>query len=79
MLFVCDVTPCLLTPPENASFDDFSAYDVADMVKLYFRELPEPLLTSKLSETLIVIQESEWTLSHVGHMTPPRPCHMLVT
>ncbi len=31
------------------------AYDVADLLKQYFRELPEPLLTNKLSETFIGI------------------------
>ncbi|KAG8227526.1 hypothetical protein J437_LFUL008398 [Ladona fulva] len=31
------------------------AYDVADMVKLYFRELPEALLSSKLSDTFISV------------------------
>lgn len=36
-------------------FDDQQAYDVADMIKQYFRELPEALLTTKLSETLILI------------------------
>lgn len=38
-------------------FDDQQAYDVADVVKLYFRELPESLLTSKLSETFVAIFE----------------------
>lgn len=37
------------------TFDEQQAYDVADMVKQYFRELPEALLTTKLSETLILI------------------------
>ncbi|XP_055612731.1 stAR-related lipid transfer protein 13 [Uranotaenia lowii] len=36
-------------------FDDYHAYDVADMLKQYFRELPDPLLTVKLSETFIAI------------------------
>lgn len=40
-------------------FDDQQAYDVADMVKQYFRELPEALLTTKLSETLILIFQRE--------------------
>lgn len=37
--------------PENVSYEDQSAYDVADMVKQFFRDLPEPLFTNKLSET----------------------------
>ena len=36
-------------------FDEQQAYDVADVVKLYFRELPESLLTTKLSETFMAI------------------------
>ena len=44
---------------DYSNFAGFSPYDVADMIKLYFRELPEPILTSKLSEMLIVLQESE--------------------
>ncbi|XP_076262663.1 rhoGTPase activating protein isoform X2 [Rhynchophorus ferrugineus] len=36
-------------------FSDQQAYDVADMVKQYFRDLPETLLTNKLSETFILI------------------------
>ncbi|XP_055524995.1 rho GTPase-activating protein 7 isoform X2 [Wyeomyia smithii] len=38
-----------------AVFDDYHAYDVADMLKQYFRELPDPLLTAKLSETFVAI------------------------
>lgn len=40
---------------ETISFEGQQAYDVADMVKQYFRELPEALLTNKLSETFIAI------------------------
>lgn len=40
---------------EMISYDGHQAYDVADMVKQYFRELPEALLTNKLSETFISI------------------------
>ncbi|KAJ8949155.1 hypothetical protein NQ318_012903 [Aromia moschata] len=36
-------------------YSDQQCYDVADMVKQYFRELPEALLTNKLSETFILI------------------------
>lgn len=38
-----------------AIFDGQQGYDVADMVKQYFRELPECLLTNKMSETFIAI------------------------
>lgn len=32
-----------------------SPFDIADMLKEYFRDLPDPLLTSKLAETFISI------------------------
>ena len=48
-----------LLPVANSNYEDFSAYDIADMIKLYYRQLPEPVLTSRLSEMLIVIQQSE--------------------
>lgn len=41
--------------PENMTYEGQQAYDVADMIKQYFRELPEALLTNKLSETFISI------------------------
>lgn len=40
---------------EKITYQDQQAYDVADMIKQYFRELPEALLTNKLSETFISI------------------------
>ncbi|XP_046891329.1 stAR-related lipid transfer protein 13 isoform X2 [Hypomesus transpacificus] len=43
--------------PDNVSYEDQSAYDVADMVKQFFRDLPEPLLTSKLGETFLHIYQ----------------------
>lgn len=47
---------CELTP-ESVNYEDQSAYDVADMVKQFFRDLPEPLLTSKLGETFLHIYQ----------------------
>ncbi|ESP02126.1 hypothetical protein LOTGIDRAFT_111575, partial [Lottia gigantea] len=41
--------------PDTCDFSDLQAYDVADMFKQFFRELPECLLTVKLSETFISI------------------------
>ncbi|XP_029300160.1 rho GTPase-activating protein 7 isoform X3 [Cottoperca gobio] len=41
----------------GVNYDSQSAYDVADMLKQYFRDLPEPLLTSKLSETFLQIYQ----------------------
>lgn len=37
------------------TYDLQQAYDVADMVKQYFRELPDTLLTAKMSDTFIAI------------------------
>ena len=57
--------PHTLTPSHppaltgNTNYEDVSPYDIADMLKLYFRELPEPLLTNKLSEILIAIHGSK--------------------
>nr|XP_006075456.1 rho GTPase-activating protein 7 isoform X1 [Bubalus bubalis] len=39
------------------NYDGQSAYDVADMLKQYFRDLPEPLMTNKLSETFLQIYQ----------------------
>ena len=43
--------------PEKLDFDGYSVYDVADALKQYFRELPEPLLTAKLADTFISIHK----------------------
>nr|XP_023670454.1 rho GTPase-activating protein 7-like isoform X1 [Paramormyrops kingsleyae] len=43
--------------PDGVGYDGQSAYDVADMLKQYFRDLPEPLLTSKLGETFLQIYQ----------------------
>ncbi|XP_066506880.1 stAR-related lipid transfer protein 13 isoform X2 [Hoplias malabaricus] len=43
--------------PESVDYEDQCAYDVADMVKQFFRDLPEPLLTSKLGETFLHIYQ----------------------
>uniref|UniRef100_A0A8C2IHN3 Rho GTPase-activating protein 7 n=1 Tax=Cyprinus carpio TaxID=7962 RepID=A0A8C2IHN3_CYPCA len=41
----------------GVNYEGQSAYDVADMLKQYFRDLPEPLLTSKLSDTFLQIYQ----------------------
>ncbi|CAF95535.1 unnamed protein product [Tetraodon nigroviridis] len=41
----------------TVNYEGQSAYDVADMVKQYFRDLPEPLFSSKLSETFLQIYQ----------------------
>ncbi|KAK3880528.1 hypothetical protein Pcinc_014992 [Petrolisthes cinctipes] len=40
---------------EEVQYANFGTCDIADMVKTYFRELPEVLLTNKLSEMFIAI------------------------
>ena len=41
--------------PVPIDFSEHQSYDLADMVKQYFRELPEALMTNKLSETFVTI------------------------
>ncbi|XP_031428078.1 rho GTPase-activating protein 7 [Clupea harengus] len=43
--------------PEGVSFEDQSAFDVADMVKHYFRDLPEPVFSEKLNESFLHIYQ----------------------
>ncbi|XP_054833153.1 rho GTPase-activating protein 7-like isoform X2 [Eublepharis macularius] len=43
--------------PHNVTYEGQSAFDVADMVKQYFRDLPEPIFTSKLCETFLHIYQ----------------------
>uniref|UniRef100_UPI00358FC46C rho GTPase-activating protein 7-like n=1 Tax=Myxine glutinosa TaxID=7769 RepID=UPI00358FC46C len=43
--------------PEGISYEGQSAYDVADMLKQYFRDLPEPLFGSKLADTFLQIYQ----------------------
>lgn len=50
----------------GVSYESQSAYDVADMLKQYFRDLPEPLLTSKLSETFLQIYQCKRHAHHHG-------------
>uniref|UniRef100_A0A673K979 Si:dkeyp-23e4.3 n=1 Tax=Sinocyclocheilus rhinocerous TaxID=307959 RepID=A0A673K979_9TELE len=44
--------------PDGMSFENQSAFDVADMVKQYFRDLPEPMFSSKLCESFLHIYQS---------------------
>ncbi|XP_053564425.1 stAR-related lipid transfer protein 13 isoform X2 [Bombina bombina] len=43
--------------PESVNYEDQCAYDVADMMKQFFRDLPDPLLSSKLGETFLHIYQ----------------------
>ncbi|XP_035290278.1 rho GTPase-activating protein 7 isoform X2 [Anguilla anguilla] len=43
--------------PAGVSYEGQSAYDVADMVKQYFRDLPEPIFSSKLCESFLHIYQ----------------------
>lgn len=53
------VTNHLLVPVVDnlTQFDSMQAYDVADMFKQYLRELPDCLITSKLSETFLAVYQ----------------------
>ncbi|CAI5782611.1 stAR-related lipid transfer protein 8 isoform X1 [Podarcis lilfordi] len=43
--------------PDHVSYEGQSAYDVADLLKQYFRDLPEPVFTRKLMETFLQIYQ----------------------
>ncbi|NXC49484.1 RHG07 protein, partial [Penelope pileata] len=45
------------TSPNNVCYEGQSAFDVADMVKQYFRDLPEPIFTSRLCESFLHIYQ----------------------
>ncbi|KAB0401231.1 hypothetical protein E2I00_000748 [Balaenoptera physalus] len=45
------------TSPDNVCYEGQSAYDVADLLKQYFRDLPEPIFTSKLTPTFLQIYQ----------------------
>ncbi|XP_057677001.1 rho GTPase-activating protein 7 [Corythoichthys intestinalis] len=47
----------LESDPDAVSYDGQSAFDVADLVKQYFRDLPEPVFTLKLCETFLHIYQ----------------------
>jgi len=41
--------------PLELALEEQQDYDVADLVKQFFRELPEALMTTKLSDTFLAI------------------------
>ncbi|NWU52533.1 RHG07 protein, partial [Dromas ardeola] len=43
--------------PNHVCYEGQSAFDVADMVKQYFRDLPEPIFTSRLCESFLHIYQ----------------------
>ncbi|XP_026067763.1 stAR-related lipid transfer protein 13-like isoform X5 [Carassius auratus] len=43
--------------PDHVTYQGQSAYDVADLIKQYFRDLPEPVLTSKLTDTFLHVYQ----------------------
>lgn len=45
------------TSPDSVNYSGQSAYDVADLLKQYFRDLPEPIFTSKLTDTFLQIYQ----------------------
>lgn len=48
------------TNPNNVCYEGQSAFDVADMVKQYFRDLPEPIFTSRLCESFLHIYQCRY-------------------
>ncbi|KAK7925358.1 hypothetical protein WMY93_007668 [Mugilogobius chulae] len=42
---------------DQVSFTGFCAFDVADLIKQYLRDLPEPLLSAKLNQTFLHIYQ----------------------
>lgn len=58
----------------GVNYEGQSAYDVADMLKQYFRDLPEPLLTSKLSETFLQIYQCKDTQTYIEIVNQPPVC-----
>ncbi|CAI8052772.1 StAR-related lipid transfer protein 13 [Geodia barretti] len=55
--------------PEYCDFEGYSVYDVADLVKQFFRELPEPLLTMDAKNLSLCFSPSLFSLSS----SPLRP------
>ena len=49
---------------EHTDFESYSPYDVADALKQWFRELPEPLLTAKLTDTFIAIHKGRYSMTN---------------
>lgn len=45
--------------PDGVSFDHQSAFDVADLIKQYLRDLPEPVFSSRLSDTFLHVYQCE--------------------
>uniref|UniRef100_A0A8C2B622 StAR-related lipid transfer (START) domain containing 8 n=1 Tax=Cyprinus carpio TaxID=7962 RepID=A0A8C2B622_CYPCA len=43
--------------PDHVLYQGQSAYDVADLIKQYFRDLPEPVLSSKLTDTFLHVYQ----------------------
>ena len=56
---------------DSINFDELQPYDVADLLKQYFRELPECLLTNKLSDTFRSIFTRKLTLGTPWTCTMP--------
>ena len=54
-MIVCISIPVFGYISDSIDFESLQPYDVADLIKQYFRELPECLLTNKLSETFISV------------------------
>ena len=62
MSIILGIENLYLVLTDSLEFDALPAYDVADLLKLYFRELPDCLLTSKLSHAFISIFQRQYTI-----------------
>lgn len=65
------------TSPDNVCYDGQSAYDVADLLKQYFRDLPEPIFTSKLTTTFLQIYQRELPLPAPHNLPCSQPPQVL--
>lgn len=61
------------TSPDNVCYEGQSAYDVADLLKQYFRDLPEPIFTSKLTTTFLQIYQRELLAPVLSTLFHPEP------
>lgn len=60
------------------TYDLQQAYDVADMLKQYFRELPDTLLTAKMSDTFIAIFQRKRIIIIIARKKYPNECRDLM-
>ncbi|TTC00283.1 Rho GTPase-activating protein 7 [Bagarius yarrelli] len=59
--------------PEGFSFEEQSAFDVADMIKQYFRDLPEPIFSRKLCESFLHVYQCTHSSNSASFSKASRP------